>query len=258
MLITLFLTACTTTLLEKKKEESIILIYSSCCRLTFLPIPLPRKSRIACCLTLLLALLCSRWWMPRRLWLRATYWRCVVQSLVATAVVMFVFATLVECDGNGASGTNVDELPGKRVRTVCANMEQKICLYYDPTTKRLKKNPKNRRVYPFANNFVKYHIKEFHRKDHHHRLEKHVAYTLSVIALKRLEESAKALGLPTYFPRILEEINNYTYKIEHVGLQSDDVELEVNEVKKQVVILSAFLNTQSAHGLRATLQEHCL
>ena len=176
---------------------------------------------------------------------------------MATAVVVFVFATLVECDGNGASGTNVDELPRKRVRTVCANMEQKICLYYDPTTKRLKKNPKNRRVYPFANNFVKYHIKEFHRKDHHHRLEKHVAYTLSVIALNRLEESAKALDLPTYFPRILEEINNYTYKIEHVGLQSDqiDVELEINEVKRQVSDITRIL--KHAGVMHMDYEPHC-
>ena len=202
--------------------------------------------------------------MPRRLGLRLTDWRCTVQSLVATAVVVFVFATLVECDGNGASGTNVDKLPRKRVRTVCANMEQKICLYYDPTTKRLKKNPKNKRVYPFANNFVKYHIKEFHRKDHHHRLEKHVAYTLSVIALKRLEESAKALGLPTYFPRILEEVNNYTYKIEHVGLQSDqiDVELEITShtssntnqysstaIQGTSTIICSKISTQSTRGI---------
>ena len=85
---------------------------------------------------------------------------------MAVAVVVFVFATVVECDGNGASGTNVDELPGSRVRTVCANMEQnalacttiqqqKACSYH-PEVKKMQLEMSSQYRKSQQKTFVKY------------------------------------------------------------------------------------------------------
>ena len=74
------------------------------------------------------------------------------------------------------------------------------------------------------------HVKEFHQKDHHHRLDKYVAYKMSVMALRRLEESENVLALKHHFPRLVNEINNCTYEIEHVGFQSDQIDVQLNEL----------------------------
>ena len=52
---------------------------------------------------------------------------------------------------------------------VCKAGEDKICLFYDPITNRLKQNPKLKAVKTVITSpYISHHIKEFHRKDHHH------------------------------------------------------------------------------------------
>ena len=141
---------------------------------------------------------------------------------------------------------------------ICKETEDKICLYYNPITKTLKQNPKlNMNRYKAQKIPTSYHIKEFHRKDHHHRLDKYVAYNISVIALNRLEESTKLLGLPFYFPRIIKEINNHTYQIEHIGLQSDQIEIQVGEdvIKKQAKQMRRIL--EYAGVIHLDFEPHC-
>ena len=141
--------------------------------------------------------------------------------------------------------------------TTCKEMEDKICLYYDPITKMLKQNPKLKKNAKQYTNDLTYHVKKIHQKDHHHRLDKYIAYQISVIALKRLEESSKILKLPFYFPRIIKEINNLTYHIEHVGLQSDQIDIQIDEklIEKQVKDMRRIL--EFAGVIHLDFEPHC-
>ena len=141
--------------------------------------------------------------------------------------------------------------------TVCKAKEEKICLYYNPITKQLKQNPKLNTLMQPMNEHASNHVKEFHQKDHHHRLDKYVAYKMSVMALRRLEESEKVLALKHHFPRLVNEINNCTYEIEHVGFQSDQIDVQLNEetIRTQVHHMRQIM--EHAGVMHMDYEPHC-
>ncbi len=142
----------------------------------------------------------------------------------------------------------------------CKQTEERVCLYYNPISKTLKQNPRkkaDKNKYNYNGKVVDHHVKEFHQKDHHHRLDKYTAYKLSVIALKRLKKSAELLKLPYYFPRLLREVNNHTYQIEHVGLQSDQIEVQLDEDMIQTQVTDMRRILEHAGVIHLDLEPHC-
>jgi hypothetical protein len=140
---------------------------------------------------------------------------------------------------------------------ICNGLEEQICLYYNPLTKQLKQNPRTTPSVDTMRIPKDFYIKEFHQKDHHHSLNKYVAYRLSRIALQRLEQASEALSLPYYFPRILGEINNLTYKIDHVGWQSDQffVVLDEDTIGQQVHAMRQIM--EYAGVMHMDYEPHC-